>query len=106
MCFRPRGFLNEVSDEPDGKEADQEGGKAAAEIGDDGALAAGEGGDGQARHFRRGLQPRRLKTPARATSKNSLSVVPGQSAVTLMPNRATSAARPSAKKRSKTLVAA
>ena len=45
-------------------------------------------------------------TLARAISKNSLSVGPGHSAVTLIPNRATSAASPSAKKRSKTFVAA
>ena len=47
-----------------------------------------------------------MKFSERATWKNSLSVGPGQSAVTLTPKRATSAASPSAKKRSKTLVAA
>jgi len=76
---------HEVGDESDGEEANDETGEAAFCAGQDGALAASETVDSLAHDLSGGLDATALKGSGAEIRKNSLSVGPGQRAVTLTP---------------------
>ena len=76
---------HEVGDESDREEADDEAGETALGAWQDGALAAGKAVDALAHDLRGGLDATALKGSGAEIRKNSLSVGPGQRAVTLTP---------------------